>query len=177
MGDKKISSSMEDYLEAIAQIKSDEGEVRVSDISRRLDVKKPSVNAALIRLREDGLVAHQKYGKVSLTQKGAAAAEAVRSRHQVIFSFLRNVLKVDAETAQEDACGMEHAVSPETLERLLKFMEFAESCPKHQRNEWLKGLKRYFKSGKRVPCRYCDESIEADEGRINEDNRKGAENG
>ena len=134
---KKISSHMEDYLEAIAFLKKEKGTARVNDIGKLLHVKNSSVNAALATLSKDKLVLHEKYGDVELTPEGAYSAKSVQRRHDVMFKFLTKVLKIDQKTAQEDACKMEHAISQATLERLVAFIEKVESCPgfiKQERN-------------------------------------------
>jgi len=142
------TASMEDYLEAIAKLREEENEVRVTQISKRLGVKKPSVTAALHKLSEDGLVKHRRYGLVELTREGRRIAEEVMRRHEVLFRFLSEVLDVDREIAQEDACKMEHSLSHTGLERLAKFVEFVLSCPKGE-PLWHKGFKYYFEHGER----------------------------
>lgn len=119
---KKISSNMEDYLEAIAFIKKGEGIVRVNDIGRFLRVKNPSVNAAMAILARSGLVEHERYGTVELTAKGEKLANGVQKRHDTIFKFLSEILKIDHMIAQTDACKMEHAMSQATLEKLVEFI-------------------------------------------------------
>lgn len=142
------TASMEDYLEAIAKLSEEETSVRVTQISKRLGVRKPSVTAALHKLSEDGLVKHRRYGLVELTPKGRRIAEEVMRRHEVLFYFLSEVLDIDPEIAQEDACRMEHSLSPSGLERLAKFVEFVLTCPKGE-PVWHKGFKYYFEHGER----------------------------
>jgi len=142
------TASMEDYLEAIANLSEEETGVRVTQISNRLGVKKPSVTAALHRLSEEGLVKHKRYGIVELTREGRMIAEGVRRRHEVLFRFLSEVLDIDGEIAQEDACRMEHSMSPTSLEKLAKFVEFVMTCPKGE-PVWHKGFKYYFEHGER----------------------------
>ena len=142
------TASMEDYLEAIAELSEEETSVRVTQISKRLGVRKPSVTAALQRLSEDGLVKHRRYGLVELTREGRRIAEEVMRRHEVLFCFLSEVLDIDREIAQEDACRMEHSLSPASLEKLAKFVEFVLTCPKGE-PVWHKGFKYYFEHGKR----------------------------
>lgn len=142
------TASMEDYLEAIAKLSEEETSVRVTQISKRLGVRKPSVTAALQRLSEDGLVKHRRYGLVELTPKGRRIAEEVMRRHEVLFRFLSEVLDIDPEIAQEDACRMEHSLSPASLEKLAKFVEFVLTCPKGE-PVWHKGFKYYFEHGER----------------------------
>ncbi len=142
------TASREDYLEAIAKLSEEETSVRVTQISKMMGVKKPSVTAALHKLSEDGLVKHRRYGLVELTREGRMIAEEVMRRHEVLFHFLSEVLDIDGETAQEDACRMEHSLSPTSLERLAKFVEFVMTCPKGE-PMWHKGFKYYFEHGER----------------------------
>jgi DtxR family Mn-dependent transcriptional regulator len=134
------TASMEDYLEAIAKLREEANEVRVTQISKRLGVKKPSVTAALRRLSEEGLVKHRRYGRVELTREGQGVAEEVMRRHGVLFRFLTEILDVDPDTAEEDACKVEHSLSVASLERLAKFVEFIMTCPRGE-SVWQKGFR------------------------------------
>jgi len=126
---KKYSASVEDYLEAIANLHKGEKAVKVKQLSRMLNVKMPSVTAALQKLSEEGLVVHEKYGHIELTPEGNETAGEVIRRHKVLSRFLAQALGIDQKTAEEDACRIEHVISPLTLERMIKFMEFVEVCP------------------------------------------------
>jgi DtxR family Mn-dependent transcriptional regulator len=108
---------LEDYLEMVSFL-SDDGEVRVTDIATRLGVSKPSVLTALRNLEEQGLIEHERYRTVTLTQRGALQAAGIRDRHDFLTSFLRDTLGVSAETAEDDACKMEHILSEETLKKM-----------------------------------------------------------
>jgi DtxR family Mn-dependent transcriptional regulator len=118
----RVSSSKEDYLEAIYIILKSKTCVGVKDISEFLGVKMSSVTGALNSLAGDGLVNHQKYGKVTLTEKGDVLAREVAGRHEVILTFLVDVLGVDVRTASKDACRMEHVISDSTFECLRKYV-------------------------------------------------------
>jgi DtxR family Mn-dependent transcriptional regulator len=120
---KKVSSHMEDYLEAIAFLKKGKGVARVNDIGLLLRVKNPSVHAALTTLAKKNLVVHRRYGTAELTVEGARVAAGVQKRHDVIFRFLTEILGVERKNAQAEACRMEHAISDKTLEKLMKFVE------------------------------------------------------
>lgn len=126
---KKQSASMEDYLEAIAVLSGKEKVVRANQISRALNVKKSSVTSALKKLTATGLVAHEPYGYVELTREGKKLAEGVIRRHRILTRFLTEVLDVDERIAEEDACKIEHIISPMSTERLIEFLEFVEACP------------------------------------------------
>ena len=140
------SASMEDYLEAVEMLRSKDGSVRVKEISTLLGVKMPSVTAAMKRLSEERMVIYEKYGRIKLTNAGKKAAKDVFRRHEILRRFLIGVLDMDPETAAEDACRMEHVVSPTTLERLAQFQSFVESCP-HDKIPWLGDYRHYLKHG------------------------------
>jgi DtxR family Mn-dependent transcriptional regulator len=115
--EKAMTQSLEDYLEMVSFL-ADDGEVRVTDIASRLKVSKPSVLTALKILEEKGLLEHERYRTVTLTSQGQTRAREIRERHDLLTSFLRDILGVDAETAEQDACKMEHILSAETLKKL-----------------------------------------------------------
>jgi DtxR family Mn-dependent transcriptional regulator len=144
----KQTASMEDYLEAIAMLREKGEVVKVKQISQMLGVKMPSVTSALKKLSEKGLVEHERYGCVELTAEGSKIAKDVIRRHETLCRFLSEILNVAPETAVGDACKMEHAISPASLERLTKFLEFVLACPQGE-PVWLKGLNYYFEYGER----------------------------
>jgi len=114
---------MEDYLEAIHCIGERQVAVRVRDIAKRMEITMPSVTGALKSLERQGLVNHARYDWIDLTPEGKRIAEEVFRRHRVLREFLTLILGIDSKTAERDACGMEHAVSETTLDRLVRFME------------------------------------------------------
>jgi len=142
------TASMEDYLETIALLKEEGKPVTVTAISKMMGVKKPSVDWALTKLSVTGLVQHEKYGDVELTPEGAKIAADVYQRHKILRRFLVDILDVDPETADNDACRMEHVLSRDSLSRLEKFLDFVLSCPRGD-PEWLKGFNYYVEHGKR----------------------------
>ena len=143
--EKEPSASMEDYLEAIALLSERDNEVRVTEISRTLGVKKPSVTSALTKLAQGGLIKHERYGQAKLTTRGEKIAQDVFHRHETLRHFLTEILKVDPKVAANDACKMEHAVSPVTLEKLAKFVEFVLGRPQGE-PEWLRNFCYYFEN-------------------------------
>ena len=150
------SASMEDYLEAITMLRKEKGAVRVTQISKMLHVKKPSVTAALQKLSQRGLVKHEKYGYVELTPEGKEISEDVFHRHEVLRHFMTEILGIVPDIAAEDACKMEHSLSQASLERLAKFVDFVLNCPQGK-PEWLKGFEYYFEHGKYIencPAKY-----------------------
>ena len=121
-----LSESAQDYLEALL-LASDAGRVvRISDVAKRLGVRLPSVVAMLKGLAAKGLVRHERYGLVELTEAGRLEARAVLARHKAIYRFLNGFLGVNEATAETDACRIEHVLSPDTVKRLLKLVALLE---------------------------------------------------
>jgi len=117
-----ISPSLEDYLEVILDLNERHELVRVTDLANNLNVAKSSVNQAVVKLMELNLVRHEKYGPLELTLSGTEEARKIRERHQILRHFFTNVLGVEQKVAEEDACRVEHHISPATMERLLDFL-------------------------------------------------------
>jgi DtxR family Mn-dependent transcriptional regulator len=153
----KHSASMEDYLESIIILGEGKEAVRVSQMSKALGVKMPSVTAALSKLSQQGLVEHKRYGRVQLTPEGEKIAEDVFRRHEALRRFLTAILNVDSRIAADDACKMEHAVSPATQEKLAKFVEFVLRPPEGQ-PKWLKIFHHYSQQGE-LPEEYVTKCL------------------
>jgi len=134
-----LTPAMQDYLEAIYHLQREKRVARVKEIAKRLKVKLPSVSGALKSLKSKKLVHHEEYGYVTLTAEGLRLAEQVARRHEAVRRFLTTILQIDDEQAQAEACRLEHAVSAETLKRLLCLIEFVENCPRGGQ-DWLKHL-------------------------------------
>lgn len=118
-----ISESGENYLETILELEELNGVVRSSEIAKKLNVTRPSVNKAINILREAGMVRQERYGAVALTKEGRLRAEKIKYRHELLFGFLADVLGIDEETASVDACRIEHVVSEETIDALTAFIK------------------------------------------------------
>jgi len=118
----RLSSSNEDYLEALYQLGGAAKAIRSVDLAGKLGVSKASVNKAVNNLKSVGLVEQPHYGDISLTKKGLNYARKVQNRHEILTQFLTEVLGVEPGRAQEEACTMEHAISDDTLDRWADFM-------------------------------------------------------
>lgn len=116
----KLGESLEDYLETLL-ILEETGRIRCVDVAHRMDVSKPSVNKAMNVLKEKGYVMQESYGDIFLTDAGRKVAKAVLHRHHVVHNFLRDILGVSDQNAEEDACHIEHVISEETFEKLINF--------------------------------------------------------
>jgi DtxR family Mn-dependent transcriptional regulator len=128
-GQRGQTASMEDYLEAIAKLGEGRKVVKVKQLSQMLGVKMPSVTSALRKLSEHELVEHERYGHIKLTPEGDEVARDVIYRHEALTRFFAQALGINQATAEEDACKIEHVISPLSMERLAKFVEFIEACP------------------------------------------------
>ncbi|MDR0800008.1 MAG: metal-dependent transcriptional regulator [Endomicrobium sp.] len=113
-----LSASLENYLETIVMLKRKKKHARIGDIAKSLNVKSSSVNIAINFLAENGLVMHEKYGYVDLTNKGEKIALEIQGKHEVLYRFLSNMLFIDSKIADREACEIEHSVSLETVHRL-----------------------------------------------------------
>ena len=118
-----LRKSGEDYLEAILFIEEKKGVVKSVDIANHLGVSKPSVNKALTLLQEMGYVNKPNYQQVTITAEGRQKARAVAQKHTALTRLLSEVLGVSEETAEKDACKIEHDISEETTEKLKVFLE------------------------------------------------------
>jgi len=114
MRDARSSEVAEDYVELVGDLIAEHGSARLTDLADCLGVAPATAAKALQRLQREGLVETRPYRSITLTAAGETMAEASRARHQIVHDFLV-ALGVSGETAEADAEGIEHHVSPETL--------------------------------------------------------------
>ena len=114
------TETAEDYTEMIADLINETGEARVVDLADRFGVTSPTVNSTIRRLVREGLVESKPYRSIFLTEKGRSLADFCKKRHQIVFDFLLSI-GVEKEIAKNDAEGLEHHVSEETLKVFEKF--------------------------------------------------------
>ena len=115
----EILRASEDYLEAMLMMKEKHGYVRSIDVAEFLGVTKPSVSYATKRLRESGHITMDKDGLITLTDTGMAIAASMLDRHKTLTAFLISI-GVDKETAEADACKIEHDISQQTFEAICR---------------------------------------------------------
>ena len=126
--DSEMSSSLEDYLETIYLLALRQDTVGISQVAAARGVTIPTARAAVQRLKQDGCIRQERYGKIILTEEGRERAASVYRTHSTLYRFLHGVLGVPAETADNDACKLEHGLSETTLGRLMEFLD-ARSAP------------------------------------------------
>ena len=117
-----LHESAEMYLETIYMLSQTNTNVRSVDIAECMGYSKPSVSRAIGLLKQGGYVVMDKDSFITLTPAGLETARKIFERHTVLSAFL-TYLGVDAETAAEDACKMEHDISDASLEAIKAFVE------------------------------------------------------
>ncbi|MFA5167376.1 MAG: metal-dependent transcriptional regulator [Candidatus Omnitrophota bacterium] len=152
---KELTPAMEGYLEAVLMLEEKKQPPRVKTISDMMHVTKPTVHSAIVSLVELGYLRHENYGHIELTSEGKAIAEDVYRRHKALTKFLKDILRVNPKLAEKEACGMEHAMSNETLAKLTQFIEFLEIHSEGKANQCLSRFYEYSKNGKVRPYRQC----------------------
>ena len=121
-----LTSALEDYLETIYELLMDRREARVRDIAEARGVKASSVSPALRRLADLGLLDYTRRGHIGLTPLGERVARRIHARHRALEQLFGRVLAMDAAAAEPVACAMEHSLTPEAMDRLVRFLEFLE---------------------------------------------------
>ena len=130
MPDKPVarSSAVEDYLEQILDLINTKGYARVADIAQGLKISQASVTNMVQRLDAEGLLKYEKYRGLVLTTAGETLARNIMRRHQLLTDFLR-MLEIEEEVVYHDVEGMEHHISPQTLNAIEALMEALRNNP------------------------------------------------
>lgn len=127
------SQSAEDYLERIHELIEKKGYARVVDIASSLKVKQASVTSMVQKLAEAGYLEYEKYRGLVLTDKGREVARKIQNRHTTLSRFF-SLFGLDAETQRQDIEGIEHHLSPATVEVLADLAQFFEKHPETLRS-------------------------------------------
>lgn len=118
---KKLSSNLEDYIEAIAELTASKGHAHTKDIADCLKVKMPSVTGILQKLDGLGLIVYNSHQPVTLTEAGQVIASKILRRHQILTDFFADILGLPLDKANKTACEFEHHVDEDIIERILIF--------------------------------------------------------
>ncbi|MCR5771991.1 MAG: metal-dependent transcriptional regulator [Butyrivibrio sp.] len=118
-----MHESGEDYLETIYILKKRNGSVRSVDVANELNFSRPSVSRAVGILKENGYLTVEEDGELVLTKLGLEKAKSVYDRHTNLTKFLMLTAGVDEETAETDACRIEHIISPNTFAGIKKYIK------------------------------------------------------
>ena len=170
MAAKRLTSATEDYLEAILELVHEKGFARVRDIAKQLGVGRSAVSNALHALGERGLVTYEPYKMVTLTDLGRQAAQVVRHRHAELEVFITEILGLDAATANEAACRIEHSIDPAVLARLSHLGDFIRTRCERDGRPWLETFIEFCDSRDRAAQAAADKpDDEPHSGRADDD--------
>lgn len=122
-----LLESGENYLEEILILTKRNGSVRSIDIANELEYTKASVSRAMSNLKRENYIIMEADGRIILTKEGLKKATAVYEKHCMLTRFINEVLGVDPEIAEKDACRIEHVISPETFAGIKKLVKDNES--------------------------------------------------
>lgn len=121
--ENNITHSAAHHLQAILELREKRGYARVTDVARELNITTGSASINLKALKAKGLIIEDENKFLSLSSEGEAIARAVHMRKNILQNFLENILKVNPEQAEIDACKTEHLISAETAKKLQEFTE------------------------------------------------------
>ncbi len=147
----KLTSAMEDYLEAIYHLEQERRIARVRDIAQKLNVRMSSVSAALKTLGSRDLIKYDPHQFITLTDKGLTRAKEIVRKHEILKSFLNKILKIEESIAEDNACRIEHHLDREVIEKLVHFVKMVELCP-------VENIKRFEKDTS--ACQNCEPCLE-----------------
>ena len=122
----KYHDSAEMYLETIYLLEKTQGHAHVAEISKALNISKPSVTKAMELLKNRDLILKEDYGPVTLTEAGREMSVRIYERHRVIRTYLAKSLNLSIDDAEENACRMEHIISEEMFEAIKIYLKEAE---------------------------------------------------
>ena len=118
---KELSNALAKYLKTIYNLSAKSPAVRITDVAHTLGISKPSANRAVNMLKHLGLVLHEPYEDIYLTDEGRQKAEKLFSRHFHIKCFLVTALNIDEKTAETEAASIEHSLSAATVEKMVTY--------------------------------------------------------
>jgi len=124
----------QEYIEVIRDLEKKNRVARIKDIASVRGVTCANVSVAVNNLARKELVEHEQYGHVVLTSAGRRLARVLEKRHQAIRSFMTDVLGLESDLAESEACKLEHVMSPLAMQAISRFLLFVERCPKRDRD-------------------------------------------
>ncbi len=116
-----VSKSLENYIKTMYLLDKQTGEIRVTDIARKMDCTKAGVNKALKALKENKLVEYETYGKITLTIEGEKLAKKLLEAYDIVYLFLTEILQIDKQKAKVEAEHMKLSLEDDTINQLAKY--------------------------------------------------------
>lgn len=117
-----ISKSLEQYLKTMYILKKQNGNIRVTDVAKKMNCTKPSVNKAIHNLKNNNLLNYESYGAIELTEEGENLAKKILEAYDIVYLFLKEVLGLDSEKAEVEAEKIKLAITDETINKLAKYV-------------------------------------------------------
>lgn len=117
-----ISKSLEEYLKIMYVLKKQNGNIRVTDVAKKMNCTKPSVNKAIYNLKDNGLLNYESYGTIELTEEGENLAKKILEAYDIVYLFLKDVLNLEKEEAEKEAEKIKLAITDNTANKLAKYV-------------------------------------------------------
>lgn len=117
-----ISKSTEEYLKVIYILKKESGDVRVTDIAKKMNCSKPSVTKQLNILKDNHLITYESYGSIEITKSGEELAKKVLADYDILHLFLKDIIGVSEENASSEAAKIKGVINEETLEKITAYV-------------------------------------------------------
>lgn len=117
-----ISKASEEYLKTMYVLKKQNGNIRVTDVAKKMNCTKPSVNKAIHNLKDNNLLNYESYGAIELTEEGENLAKKILEAYDIVYLFLKEVLELDSEKAEVEAEKIKLAITDETINKLAKYV-------------------------------------------------------
>ena len=136
-----LSASLEDYLELICNLLETSQSVKAVEIAKKLNISRASVSEALMKLAQKNLIIYEGHKGITITEAGLKLAQEVIDKHNVFTAFCEETLGLNKETAEENACKIEHVIDDEVFKRIKLFQKYC-SENKEFINKFKKGLKK-----------------------------------
>lgn len=119
---ENITSSLEDYLEVICNYTDNKADIRAIDISKKLKVSRASVTEALQKLAKKGYIIYDKHNSIQLTESGKSIASNIVQKHTFLQSFFENILGLNTDEANINACKIEHVITDNAFHKLVEYI-------------------------------------------------------
>ena len=117
-----ISKASEEYLKTMYVLKKQNGNIRVTDIAKKMNCTKPSVNKAIYNLKDNGLLNYESYGTIELTEEGENLAKKILEAYDIVDVFLKEVLNLDEEDSKQEAEKIKSTITDNTINKLAKYV-------------------------------------------------------
>ena len=117
-----ISKSLEEYLKTMYVLKKQNENIRVTDIAKKMNCTKPSVNKAIYNLKDNGLLNYESYGTIELTEEGENLAKKILEAYDIVYVFLKDVLNLEEDDAKQEAEKIKTTITDDTINKLAKYV-------------------------------------------------------